>query len=86
MPHLQGGSVGNWQRKAVDVVSLLWIWAKIQVSFVQPVLRDGGRVLFCLQRGLPITLKIVTSVQAACSMDTLSSSPSEHAGCRAQVT
>ena len=74
--------------KAVGDVSLLWIWAKIQVSFVQPMLPDGGMVLFCLQRGLPVALELVASDQTACSTDALSSSPSdmqEHAECRAQV-
>lgn len=74
--------------KTVEDVSLLWIWAKIQVSFVQPVLPDGGRVLFCLQRGVPVALELMVTVQAACSMDALSSSPSDmqkHAECRAQI-
>lgn len=48
IPHLQ--SVGNWQVKVLEEESLLWIWAKIQVSVVQPRLLDGERLLFCLQR------------------------------------
>lgn len=63
--------------KAAKDVSLLWIWAKVQGSFVQPVLPDGERVLLCLQRGPPVTLELMASVQAACSMDALSSSPSD---------
>lgn len=48
-PHLQGESVGDWQVKVQEGESLLW--AKIQVSVVQPRLLDGERLLFCLQRG-----------------------------------
>lgn len=61
-PHLQGGSEGNWQEKAVENMSLLWVWAQIQVSVVQPMLLNGGRLLFRLQRGLPVTLELVASV------------------------
>lgn len=45
------------------------------MSFVQPMLADGGKVLFCLQRGHPVSLELVASAQAACNMDGLSSSP-----------
>lgn len=76
-PLLQGGSVGNWQVKVVEDVSLLWVWAKTQVSVVQPKLLDGKWLLFCLQRGLPVTLGLVASVKAACSTDALSSSLSD---------
>lgn len=48
--------------KAVEDVSLLWVWTKICMSVVQLRLLDGGRLLLCLQRGLPVTLKLVASV------------------------
>lgn len=63
--------------KVVEDVSLLWVWAKTQVSVVQPKLLDGKWLLFCLQRGLPVTLGLVASVKAACSTDALSSSLSD---------
>lgn len=63
--------------KVVEDVSLLWVWVKTQVSVVQPRLLDGERLLFCLQRGLPVTLELMTSVEAACSIDALSSSLSD---------
>lgn len=66
-----------WQVKVVEDVSLLWVWAKTQVSVVQPRLLDGKWLLFCLQRGLPVTLGLVASVKAACSTDALSSSLSD---------
>lgn len=84
MPCLQGGSVGNEQLEVVEDVSLVWTRAKVQVSFIQPVLSDGGRVLPACRGGLPVALELVT----AYSTDTLSSHPSnmhEHAECRAQV-
>lgn len=58
------------------------------MSFVQPELPDGGRVLFYLQRGLLVVLELVARVQAACSSDTLPGSPcdmKEHTEYRAQV-
>lgn len=76
-PHLQGGSVGNWQVKVVEDVSLLWVWANILVSLVQARQLDGRRLLFCLQRGLPVALELVASGKAACSTDALSSSLSD---------
>lgn len=45
MLYLQGVSVGNEQLEVVEDVSLFWTRAKVQVSFIQPVLPDGGRVL-----------------------------------------
>lgn len=75
MSHLQGRLVGNSQTKAVEDGSLFWIWAKTQVSFLQPMLLDGGKIFFCLWRGLSVSLELVPSVQAACSMDALSINP-----------
>lgn len=48
MPLLQGGLAGNWQEKAVEDVLFIWIYGKMQVSFVHPTLSDGGMILFYL--------------------------------------
>lgn len=87
MPHLPDGLVGGWLMEALEDLSLPFFWAGIQASFLHLALTDGGRALFGLQGGLPVTSVLVASAQAATDVPWQPLGHVQgHAGCKAQLT